>query len=84
LPKILESFAEVLRCKQQAFPQVLAAIKDSGRDRTEPLFLFLDREIRGRKTRLNTAGKSTEEIYDAMMADPKQRELLEVAYGINQ
>jgi len=60
---------------------IAAAIEDPKRDRTEPLFLFSDRELRPQQRKGPAAPKSTEEILNLMSADPRQRDVLGVAYN---
>jgi hypothetical protein len=79
-PKIIEVFSEALRRGITA-PAIAAAIADPKRDRTEPLFLFSDRELRQQQRRGPAAPKSTEELLTSMAADPRQRDVLEVAYN---
>ena len=79
-PKVIEVFSEALR-RGMSPVAILAAIEDPKRDRTEPLFLFSDRELRPQQRKGPAAPKSTEELLDLMSADPRQREVLGVAYN---
>lgn len=78
-PKVIEVFAEALRRGIKP-ATIQAAIEDPKRDRTEPLFLFSDRELRPQQRKGPATPKSTEELLDAMTADSRQRDVLEVAY----
>lgn len=79
-PKVIEVFSEALR-RGMLPAAIAAAIEDPKRDRTEPLFLFSDRELRPQQRRGPAAPKSTEELLTNMAADPRQRDVLEVAYN---
>jgi len=79
-PKVIEVFSEALR-RGMSPAIIAAAIEDPKRDRTEPLFLFSDRELRPQQRKGPAAPKSTEELLDLMSADPRQREVLGVAYN---
>ena len=79
-PKVIEVFSEALR-RGMSPATITAAIEDPKRDRTEPLFLFSDRELRPQQRKGPAAPKSTEELLDLMSADPRQREVLGVAYN---
>lgn len=78
-PKVIEVFSEALR-RGMAPATIQSAIEDPKRDRTEPLFMFSDRELRPQQRKGSAPPKSTEELLNAMTADSRQRDVLEVAY----
>jgi hypothetical protein len=79
-PKVIEVFSEALR-RGITPAAIAAAIADPKRDRTEPLFLFSDRELRPQQRRGPAAPKSTEELFNTMTADPREKAVLEVAFN---
>lgn len=78
--KVIEVFAEALR-RGMSPAAISAAIKDPKRDRTEAIYLFNNRELSTQQRRGPAAPKSTEELLTSMATDPRQREVLEVAYN---
>ena len=77
---IIDTFSDALR-RGMSPAAISAAIKDPKRVRSEPLFRFTDRELTPQQRRGPAAPKSTEELLSTMAADPRQREVLEVAYN---
>lgn len=77
---IINTFSDALR-RGMSPAAILAAIKDPKRARTEPLFKFSDRELTPPQRRGPAETKSTEDIFNTMNTDPRQREVLEVAFN---
>jgi len=78
--KVIEVFAEALR-RGMSPAAIAAAIKDPKRDRTEAIYLFNNRELSTQQRRGPAAPKSTEELFNNMTNDPRQKEVLEVAFN---
>jgi len=79
-PKIIEAFSDALR-RGMSPAGILAAIENPKRSRLEPLFKFIDRELTPQQRKGQEPAKSTEEIFDLMNADPRQRNVLGVAFN---
>jgi len=77
MAKIRENFREIIRRQPTKYNELLTAVQNNARDRTEYFWQFKDR-ILGQPAKVI---KTSTEVLKNMIDDPRKKELLETAFG---